>query len=171
MKKIYLVFSYSGSIPAKIIKLYTKKEYSHISISLDKNLENMYSFSRLKPNNFLIGGFVHEKINGDIFKKFPNTNIKIGTIIITEEQYQNIIKLLTEFNNHKEQYKYNMIGCLILPLHLKFRRKNHYYCAEFIKYLFEQSGIDYNIPQIIEPDYFNKYLNEIIYNGTLQDYK
>ena len=53
MKNIYLIITYTGTIPAKLIKLYTKNEYSHISISLDKELTEMYSFARLNPYNFL----------------------------------------------------------------------------------------------------------------------
>ena len=51
MKKIYIVLTYSGTPLAKIIKLYTKKDYSHVSISLDKKLTKMYSFGRINPYN------------------------------------------------------------------------------------------------------------------------
>ena len=50
-KKIYIVLTYSGTILSRIIRAYTGDEYSHVSIALDKDLEEMYSFGRLNPYN------------------------------------------------------------------------------------------------------------------------
>ena len=41
-KKIYIVLTYTGTILSRIIKLYTKAEYCHVSLSLDKKLNKMY---------------------------------------------------------------------------------------------------------------------------------
>ena len=51
MKKIYIVLTHSGTALSKIIKGFTKDEFSHVSISLDKELNEMYSFGRLNPYN------------------------------------------------------------------------------------------------------------------------
>ena len=56
MKKIYIVLTYTGTILSRLVKYYTKKEYSHVSISLDENLEEMYSFGRLNAYIPFIGG-------------------------------------------------------------------------------------------------------------------
>ena len=53
MKNIYLILTYTGTVLSKIIKNYTKDEVSHVSISLDVELKQMYSFARLNPYNFL----------------------------------------------------------------------------------------------------------------------
>ena len=63
MKKIYIVLTHSGTTLSKIIKGFTKDEFSHVSISLDKELNEMYSFGRLNPYNPFWGGFVHEYID------------------------------------------------------------------------------------------------------------
>ena len=76
MKKIYIILTHTGTTLSKIIKKYTKDEFSHVSISLDVKLENMYSFGRLKPYNPFIGGFVHEYINKGTYKRFYNTKQK-----------------------------------------------------------------------------------------------
>ena len=68
MKNIYLIITYTGTLPAKLIKLYTKNEYSHISISLDKELNEMYSFARKNPYNFLNAGMIQEYINQEEYK-------------------------------------------------------------------------------------------------------
>ena len=49
MKKIYIVLTHTGTTLSKIIKTYTKDEFSHVSIALDNKLQEMYSFGRLHP--------------------------------------------------------------------------------------------------------------------------
>ena len=44
MKEIYFVLTHTGTALSKIIKGFTKDEFSHVSISLDINLKEMYSF-------------------------------------------------------------------------------------------------------------------------------
>jgi len=61
MKKIYIVISQTGTILSKIIKLVTKKEYNHASLSMEGSLEKMYSFGRKDPYNPFIGVFVIER--------------------------------------------------------------------------------------------------------------
>lgn len=63
MRKIYIVLTYTGTLLARIVRFYTKKKYSHVSIALDEDLSRMYSFGRLNPYNAFVGGFVREGIN------------------------------------------------------------------------------------------------------------
>lgn len=58
MKKIYIVLTHTGTTLSKIIKNYTNDEFSHVSISLDSELKEMYSFGRLNAYNPFWGGFV-----------------------------------------------------------------------------------------------------------------
>jgi len=55
IKKIYIVLTHSGTTLSQIIKNYTKDEFSHISISLDKDLEEMYSFRKIKSVQSILG--------------------------------------------------------------------------------------------------------------------
>ena len=59
MKKIYIILTHTGTILSKIIKKYTKDEFSHVSISLDVDLKEMYSFGRLNPYNALWLSLIH----------------------------------------------------------------------------------------------------------------
>ena len=95
MKKIYIILTYTGTILSRIVKIYTRKEYSHVSISLDRDLNQMYSFGRLNPYNPFIGGFVHEGVDRGTFKRFKNTKTKIYSMEIDEEKYEyNIPKVV-----------------------------------------------------------------------------
>ena len=67
MKEIYIVLTHTGTTLSKLIKSYTKDEFSHVSIALDIKLEKMYSFGRLNPYNPFVAGFVHEYIHTRYF--------------------------------------------------------------------------------------------------------
>ena len=77
MKQIYFILTNTGTVLSKIIKTYTKDEFTHVSIALDRNLQQMYSFGRLNPYNPFWGGFVHEYVDKGTFKRFINTKAKI----------------------------------------------------------------------------------------------
>ena len=86
MKKIYIILTHSGSLLSKAIKTVKKYEYTHVSIALDKELHQMYSFGRLYPYNAFIGGFVQESPNYGTFKRFSKTKTKILCLNVTNEQ-------------------------------------------------------------------------------------
>lgn len=171
MKKIYLVFSYTGSFPSKIIKLYTRKEFSHISVSLDKNLNQMYSFARIYPYIAFIGGFVHEKPNERAFKRFKKTCANIVSVDVSDKQYYHLKQIIKKFENNPKDYKYNMLGFFFIPFHLQIKRKNHFYCAEFVKYLLDEINYENELPNLVKPADFMKLNNlENIYYGLLRNY-
>lgn len=171
MKKIYIILTYTGTILSRIVKIYTRKEYSHVSIALDSDLNQMYSFGRLNPYNPFIGGFVHESLNKGTFKRFKNTKTKIYSMEIEEDKYEKLEEIIDCIQQRKKLYKFNVIGLIGVALNVKIKREKYFYCAEFVKYVLEQSEV-VELPEIIKPDDFNKLkgLNEV-YIGKLQDYK
>lgn len=174
MKEIYIILTHTGTTLSKIIKSYTKDEFSHVSISLDVKLENMYSFGRLKPYNPFIGGFVHEYINKGTYKRFYNTKAKMYSLEVDELQYDKLKRIINdiEIENEKERYKFNILGLLAVGFNKKISIKRSFYCAEFVKYVMEKSGININLPDIIKPEDFKKIDGlKLIYDGLLRKYK
>ena len=56
--------------------------------------------------------------------------------------------------------------------HKKIKRKNKYYCSEFVKHLVDVANIENNLPDIVRPQDFEKIDNvELIYKGKLKDFK
>ena len=171
-KKIYLVLTHTGTILSKIIKIYTKNEYSHISISLDKELKKMYSFGRLYPYNPFIGGFVHEGINIGTFKRFKNTTAKIYSLEVSKLQYEILENTIEKIESKKDLYKFNTTGLFMVFFKKKLKRKKCFYCAEFVKYLFDKAQIKVGLPNIIKPvDFLNIENLELVYEGKLKKYK
>ena len=54
----------------------------------------------------------------------------------------------------------------------KVNRKYKFYCAEFVKFILQESKINVSLPEIVKPEDFQK-IDRIkeIYKGYLRDYK
>ena len=172
MKKIYIVLTHTGTILSKIIKTYTKDEFSHVSISLDAELKEMYSFGRLNPNNPFIGGFIHEYIDKGTFEKFNKTRANIYSLEVTEKQYKELKKNIKQIEDEKENYTFNILGLFAAGFQKKITWEKSFYCAEFVKYVLEKSNINMWLPDIVKPEDFKRIDNiEKIYSGVLRKYK
>lgn len=172
MKEIYLALTYTGTTLAKIVKFYTRKKYTHISIGLDFELKELYSFGRLNPYNPFIGGFVHEELNKGTFGRFKNTMGAVYSLKVTDEQYNSIINTIKTIKENKDKYKFNIIGLFFVSINKKYQKQDTFYCAEFVKYILETSFNKEILPEIIKPMDFLELDNiELIYEGLFSKYK
>ena len=171
-KRIYIVLTYTGTMLGRLIKYYTRTEYSHVSIALDKDLYRMYSFGRLNPYNPFIGGFVHEGIDIGTFKRFKNTKALIYSLEISDVQYRKLRSTIKKMERKKYIYKFNIIGLFACGLNIRIRKDNYFYCAEFVKYLLEQANFNLSLPEIVKPNDFRDIENlRLEYCGLLQKYR
>lgn len=174
MKEIYIVLTYTGTLLSKVIKAFTGNEFAHVSIALDVELKNMYSFGRLNPYNPFIGGFVHEYIDDGTFKRFKNTVSKVYAIQIEDEKYENLKKIISKIQDNKKDYTFNILGLFAAGIHIRLKYDKSFYCAEFVKYVLDKSKINTNLPDTIKPEDFKKleYANaKVIYTGLLREYR
>ena len=174
MKKIYIILTHTGTILSQIIKHWTGDEFTHVSIALDADLEQMYSFGRLNPYNPFWGSFVHEHINKGTFKRFKKTRAEVYSMFITDEQYEKAQKTIAYFKNNKHKYKFNILGLACVSINKKIIRKNTFYCAEFVKHILKVIGVTEvnELPKIIRPENFKQLqLLRLEYEGLLRKYK
>lgn len=170
MKQIYIVLTYSGTALSTLIKKFTGDEFAHVSIALDKNLEQMYSFGRLRPYNPFVAGFVHEGIHFGTFRRFSNTDAGVYSMQITDSQYKKIENKIYLMNKCSLPYTFNIIGLFAAGFNIRIRKEHSFYCAEFVKYLMDKAKIQNDLPEIIKPEHF-KYMGlKMIYKGKLKDY-
>lgn len=170
-RKIYIVLTYTGTFLSKIIKHYTQEEFSHVSLSLDKELNEMYSFGRLNPYNPFIGGFIKEGIKKGTFKRFKNTISEIYCIELTNKQYQKIKQKIKKMKRKNHLYKFNVIGLFAIAFKIKRTKENYFYCAEFVKYLLDECKLEHNLPDMIKPNDFKHIEGSILtYRGILREY-
>ena len=170
MKKIYIVLTYTGTILSKIVKVYTRREFSHVSIALDEDLKEMYSFGRINAYNPFWAGFVHEDVNKGTFKRFKKTKARVYSLTVKDEKYEKVKEVIRDIQNNKLDYNFNILGLLGVVINYKVKRERYFYCAEFVKYVLEQSNICY-LPYIVKPEDFKEIDNlNVVYNGQLREY-
>ena len=157
---------------SRIIKKYTKDEFSHCSIALDIELKEMYSFGRLNPYNAFWGGFVHEYIDKGTFKRFFRTVARVYSLEVTDEQYDAIKNKIYKIQEEKENYQFNVLGLFAAGFHKKIGKEHSFYCSEFVKYVIESAKVQTGLPDIVKPEDFKniKGLQEV-YSGLLRKYK
>ena len=172
-KQIYIVISQTGTLLSRVLKLTTKAEYNHVSISLSHDLNTMYSFGRLNAYNPFIGGFVRESPYYGTFKRFRNTEVIVLSITISDEQYKALKSKLNTMFLNKEQYHYNYLGLFLAGAHICYHQKDHYYCSEFVKEILTGHSVHgaEKLNSIIKPIDFLELPNTTkIYCGKLTNY-
>ena len=173
MKKIYIILMHTNTIPSRIVKLFTRYEYSHVAISLEKSCDILYSFGRKSLKNPLIGGFTSEHKNGDFFMIFSNTICKIYEIEITDNQYTEIKQTLEIMNENSTIYKYDFLGIVFRFFNIPLIFKNKYVCSNFIAHILEKNGIcTFNKRTcLVKPkDFENIPSFKLIYSGPYHSY-
>ena len=141
MKKVYIVLTHTGTILSRIVRLLTRNQYTHASISLDINMEGMYSFGRVNPYNPFLGGFVQEGINIGTFRRFKNTKTAIYSLKVTDEEYDRLKEIIKAINTDKDIYKFNVLGLIFALFDKRYIRENRFYCSEFVRHTLEESKI------------------------------
>lgn len=176
-KKVYIILTHTRTIMSKIVRFFTKYEYSHVLISLDNKFDKMYGFGRKNIYNPFYGGFVVEDMKGKMFKRFKYTKTRVYELTIKEEKYQLLKEEIEEFNQNHKIYRYDLIGLISRKLHYPIKRKNYYVCTHFVAMLLDQSGIIAlkDQPEDVIPKDFEKLMEldktNIIYEGLLNRYR
>lgn len=172
--KIYIVVSQTGSFPSRLLKLITRDKYNHVSISLEEDLDIMYSFARRYTYNPFWGGFVQESINRGTLKRFHKTKSVIMAVPVDSELYSKMKKYLEEMYLERKKYHYNYLGVALAGIDINFQPENHYYCSSFVKDLlvsFELIEADEMRKTVHPIDFIEKFGEQEIYCGRLQDYR
>ena len=169
-KKIYIVFSHTNTVLSKIIKYITQNEYSHVSISFDKNCKTMYSFGRKYDKNPFYGIFKIENISKGLFKK-TNAKIAIYEIDVSEKIYKNIKRNIKRIE--KDNKGYNIIGLILAIFDFRIERKK-YYCSEFVYNVLSEDNVNLikKTDKSIRPQYIKDNIENLnlIYIGTANNY-
>ncbi|MEG2353781.1 MAG: hypothetical protein RSB70_03980 [Clostridium sp.] len=174
-KYIYLVFSKTGTLLSKAILNITKNYYSHVSLSLDSSLTEMYSFGRINPDNPLFGGLIRENIYNGVFKNFTNSECIVYKVKISNYQFYKLQKEINTFLSEQSKYKYNILGLVLLLMDKPLKRKYYYFCSQFVSELLIKSSIykSDKPAELISPNDLMLSINnkEFIYEGLVHSYE
>lgn len=168
---LYLVLTRTNTVISKAIQLIKKDEYTHAAISLDQELNHMYSFGRKYTHFPFIGRFKQENLSTGLYKYHSNLPVMIMEIEVSKQQYEDAEFLLKRFIANSKQYKYNYKGLL----HCLFNRPaycdHRFLCSEFVYYILKESGItDLEMPRnLVRPQSLLNLESRIVYQGTIRN--
>lgn len=169
---IYLVFSKTGTWLSRLISAFSNIRYPHASLSFDGDFTEMYSFGRINPRNPFSGGFVVENLHEGVFSRFSSCKCLILRIKVTEEQYCELQDYVNRFSREKEKYKYNFLGLCGILFNKPLKRKNYYFCSQFISEALIKSRVleHKKAPELTRTDDLYRIKNrEILYEGFVNE--
>ena len=173
MKQIYVFLSKPNTFISSLIGLGTRSKLSHVSLSLNDKFDEMYSFAR-KGVRIFPAGFKRENIREAVFLKNSERYCEVKSLFITDEEYETLLKTLSEFCENEKYYKYSYLGAFLCWIRVKKKSKNDkkYFCSQFVsKILSEYLNIKIPyIPELMRPKDILK-IEKLIpyYNGTICD--
>lgn len=174
MKNIYIVVTQTGTILSRLLKFIKKREYNHVSIGLDRQLKQMYSFGRINPYIAFLGGFVRESPYHGTFKRFPQTKAIVYEMAVPDSEYRKIKRYLRYMYKHRRHFQYNYLGLFLASVDICYQPERHFYCSEFVRdvlvkfHIFKKD----QFLSITEPAYFIHIMKnyKCIYKGLLSEY-
>lgn len=171
---IYILLSRTHTIPARLIRLFTRATYSHTSIALDIELKEMYSFARRHVYNPFNAGFVDEDIETGVFGRDKNVYCSVYALAVTDEQYKMVCEELNHFIRNRDLYDYNFKGLFGALVGKNVARDYNYFCSQFVSYILSRSGIELFEKEhgLVKPCDFSLELEkQRIYEGKLSEYR
>ncbi len=174
---IYIVVSKTDTLLGKVIQRKLDVNYNHCSISLQEDLESFWAFGRKKINNMFCAGFVEESKSRGFFEKFNTSKIAVIKVPVSGEQYQKLIDNIEVFKHQRDQYTFNALGLVYCYLGIDKKRKNKYFCAQFVSEVLNASDINLldKPDTLVRPHDFLQLVQmeedfEIIYTGEIRHY-
>ncbi len=132
---MYVLFSRQNTKIGRVIRVFLRNSrYSHVALSLDEKLYEVYSFSRLRHDSPFSGCFMREYPKHYIIKDV-DVPVKICRVDMTEEQYAEACRKLKDSISRSDSMIYNLFDAAVLPLGKRYRLKDAYTCVSFTSYV------------------------------------
>ena len=168
--RIYILLTQTTSVLTRVIKFCTKTPYNHASLAFDERLEYTYSFGRVNPNDPLIGGFAHERLDTGVFK---DATCQLLSLDVTPEQYRKMRQRVAQIEANQVKYKFNFIGLFGAKFDFEVKRKYAYFCSQFVSKVLQEVGLfPEDFPShLVKPSDLAEHVNlKVEYQGPLSEY-
>lgn len=127
---LYLMLSRTGTGMGRFIRLCTRGEYNHVSLSLDPSLRQWVSFARYRENVPLAGGFVEEPVERFLSAGKP-VAVRIYAIPLPSDRIHALERLFSLAKEPDSGLIYNSFAAALSPLHIRFPISRAYTCLDF----------------------------------------
>lgn len=171
MRKIYLLLIRTSTMFSRLIHTMTKSNYTHVSVALDIECKELYSFGRKYPNLMLPAGFIMEDLHKGLFMKNLSAPCALYELVVTDKVYRNLKFELNKMTWNAKQFRYSCVGPLFCYFGVSYERKNHFFCSQFVADILGRVGaLSLNKPpSLYVPNDFTLMPElELVYEGTLE---
>lgn len=170
MKTLYLFLTRSGTLLSNLVYHLTGAQYTHVSLAFDEDLSTLYSSTRKNGYTMFPAGPSREYLNRGVFLQRENIPCALYALEVSEEAYARARRRAEHMMNHGHLYRFNSLGLLLCWLHIRWQRRRHYFCSQFVSEVLEKSGA-MELPKhstLMHPNDYTR-LEELrcVYKGTL----
>lgn len=172
-KYVYVILTKTLTVSGKVICKISRNDYSHASLALDKELNEIYSFARFHYQNPVVGGFVRENVETLSLGRDEEVTVKIFRIPVTVRQYRKLRQNVEYFKRNEKKYMYNLLALLLFPTGIQFPIRDSYICTEFVATILRESDIEkekLKKGRLTPSEMIKAFRKYEYYNGSLQEY-
>ena len=172
MKTLYIFLTRSGTLLSNLVYHITGAQYTHVSLAFDPDLTTLYSSTRKNGYTMFPAGPSKEYLNRGVFRLREDIPCALYALDVTEEAYLRARRRANHMMAHGELYRFNSLGLLLCALHIRWKRRRHYFCSQFVSEVLQKSG-SLDLPKhstLMHPnDYASLPELRCLYQGRLGD--
>ena len=140
MKTIYILLTRSGTLLSNLVYTFTGANYTHASLAFDEDLSCLYSSTRKNGYTMFPAGPSREYLNRGVFKLRGDAPCALYALKVSEEAYCRAKRRADHMMAHGRLYRFNTLGLILCGLHIRWNRRRHYFCSQFVSEVLEKSG-------------------------------
>lgn len=171
---VFVVLSQTPSGFGKAIRRVAGLNYNHASIAFDENLNELYSFGRIKNRVPILAGFVKEYPERFSLGQAQCVNIIIYKIPVTKQQLEQGKCTVREIASEKDAYMYNLLSVVTFPLLHGFSTYKAFSCSEFVAHVLQHMNVLTNkekkASKYTPEDLMHEVIGEVHYQGNMLTY-
>ena len=134
---LYVMLSRTDTGMGKIIRLFTRAHYNHVSLSLDDSLHSFVSFARYAQDVALAGGYVTEPAER-LLSAGEHLPVRIFRLEIDPNRHQQLAHLFSQAGKQNTDLIYNSLGAMLSTWHIRSHIPGTYTCLEFASIILDR---------------------------------
>lgn len=172
-KYAYVLLTETPSRVGWAIRRILKIPFSHSSLGLDKEFENIYSFGRHLPQNPFVGGLIKETLFDLSLGSQSKLSCRIIRVPLNNKEYEKLLDFIKKIEDEEGKWCFNAIGFFGYFTSMEVKIDGTYFCSEFISQALYHTGLRlFKKPSfLITPrDFLKLPSNWTVYEGNLREY-
>ena len=127
---LYLMVSRTETQIGRIIRVFSRYPYNHVSLSIDPTFREWVSFGRFRRDTPFYAGFIRETVERYLYQN-EDTPIRLFRIEISPHKYMKLRQLFDRAGYGDTRLIYNIFEAVASNFHLRLSIPGAYTCLSF----------------------------------------